>query len=178
MRKCKLLCVIGIIILILSSCDKGGDVSLPISNINENAMNIVTTTYSDKEIDKIRSYEGNIEQLNYEFPIQCLRKDEFLYRAIYKGEKKILIICFDLNGNKTLAKTYNAEKTISDFNAITIGQTLDSVRQVDPLGDYTFLYTGRNDLPKTSVHCTSDGYLVRIFYDGTLTVTKFEKSMF
>lgn len=61
------------------------------------------------------------------------------------------------------------------FESINIGESIDNVQKIDPLGDYIFLYTGRNDFPKISTHYTSDGYIIGIHYDEDYHVIKIDK---
>ncbi len=53
----------------------------------------------------------------------------------------------------------------SAFVSLEPGTSVASVTELDPLGEYTFLYTGRNDVPRVSHHYTTDGYHVAIWYD-------------
>ncbi len=54
---------------------------------------------------------------------------------------------------------------------------LEEVRAIDPDGEYLFLYTGRNDVPKVSSHYTKDGYLITIEYDESNAVVSVEQEL-
>ena len=178
MKKYKLLCCVIIAVMsLLYACEKGDNISLSLSDPNKNIVDLITTNYSNEQLNKINAYGGTINQLNSEFPIQCLRAVKSGYQAVYRGDQKILIIVFGLNGDKILSKIYNISKTSSVFDGLTVGYTLDETQKLDPLGDYTFLYTGRNDIPYVSYHCTHDGYIIQISYDNNNTITAIEKNM-
>ena len=52
-----------------------------------------------------------------------------------------------------------------DFESLNSTKTLDDVKKIDPNGEFLFLYTGRNDVPKISTHYTKDGYIILIEYE-------------
>ena len=57
-----------------------------------------------------------------------------------------------------------------------IGRHLSDVQTIDPEGEYLFLYTGRNDVPKVSTHYTTDGFVITITYDKNNVIEKIEKT--
>ena len=59
----------------------------------------------------------------------------------------------------------------ADFDALEEGQSLESVQGIDPNGKYLFLYTGRNDVPRRSLHFTKEGYLITIEYNDSNVIT-------
>ena len=59
--------------------------------------------------------------------------------------------------------------------SLTKDHSLDEVMQIDPYGEYLFLYTGRNDLPRESFHYTKDGYIVCLEYDLENQICKITK---
>lgn len=177
MRKYKLLCVVFMMVLTLCSCEKGDNMSLTISDPNENIINLITEIYADEQIDKIKTNNNDINQLNAEYPIQCLRKNDSHYQVVYRGNQKILIVVFDLNGDKILSEIYNISEISSAFDVLSVGHNLCEVQKIDPLGDYTFLYTGRSDSPRISYHYTSDGYIIQITYDDENDIITIEKCL-
>ena len=99
------------------------------------------------------------------------------YRVSYLGETSVAVIVFDSNGEYILGGVYRNLCQRSDFQDLAIGQPLDRVRTIDPEGDYTFLYTGRNDTPRVSNHYTKDGYLITIEYDTNNTVISINEEL-
>ena len=75
------------------------------------------------------------------------------------------VIVFDSQGNKILGDIHGVLLSKSDFDHLEKGATLNTVQEIDPAGEYLFLYTGRNDTPRLSTHYTKDGYLITIEYD-------------
>ena len=68
----------------------------------------------------------------------------------------------------TYFRLWSISKT--DLERIQIGDSIDSVMEKDPNGDYIFLYTGHGE-PWVSSHYTEDGYYILIEYDVKMTVT-------
>ena len=99
------------------------------------------------------------------------------YRVSYLGDERIAVLLFDSSGNKILGNTYRTQLLKSDFNGLAKGQSLDAVRAIDPNGEYLFLYTGRNDTPKESLHYTKDGYLITIQYDASCSIISINEEL-
>ncbi|MBQ8393471.1 MAG: hypothetical protein IJX51_06845 [Clostridia bacterium] len=168
MRLNKILALISIIMLLflLWSCDKGGsDLNIEISPLDKSLLDLATTIYDESQLSKIVKFNGSIDELNDQYPIECLRKDNDTYRVAYLGDGSIVVLLFDNYGNRLFGHIYNTQLLKSDFEGLIKGQSLEEVRRIDPNGEYLFLYTGRNDTPKVSSHYTKDGYLITIEYD-------------
>lgn len=177
MQKFRFLCVVIIMFLVLCSCMKGEKMSFTVSDSNENIINLVTTIYSNDQLDEIKNNNNDIKQLALKYPIQCLRKKDSYYQVIYRGDEKILISVFNIDGNKILSQIYNTSEVSSTFDVLSVGYNIDEVQKVDPLGDYTFLYTGRNDVPHISYHYTNDGYIIQITYNDENIITDIDKKL-
>lgn len=133
--------------------------------------------YDDWELQKVVEFEGNIDQLNDKYPIECIRKNNPGYRVSYPGNDKVAVILYDNSGKKISGVIYNTERSKSDFGALIKGESLDEVLKTDPDGEYLFLYTGKNDTPKASSHYTNDGYLISIEYDDFNTVISISEEL-
>jgi len=158
-------------LLLLCSCTKG-EIGLEIetSSPDKTLINLASKIYTDSELSDIVKFSGTIDELNAKYPIECLRKNKNTYRVSYLGNGSVALITFDNAKNKIIGKVYNALQLKSDFSDLKNGQSLEKVKKIDPNGDFTFLYTGRNDTPKISTHCTKDGYLITIKYDISNTI--------
>ena len=165
---------INTIILLLClfcSCTIGGnDLKVKISPSDKSLIDLVSKTYDDMQLLEIAQFNGSINELSTQFPIECLRCHNGKYRVSYLGIEKVAILVFDDSGNKILGNIYNTEKLKSDFGGWIKGQSLEDIQKIDPHGEYLFLYTGRNDTPKMSSHYTKDGYLITIQYDDSGTI--------
>lgn len=163
--------IIVILLCLFCSCTKGGnDLKARISPSDKSLIELVSKTYDDLHLMEIVQFNGTINELSIQFPIECLRCHNGKYRVSYLGIGKVAILVFDDSGSKILGSIYNAEKLKSDFGELKKGQTLENVQKIDPQGEYLFLYTGRNDTPKISSHYTKDGYLITIQYDDSGTI--------
>lgn len=159
-----------VILLMICSCSKGGnDLNIEISPPDKNIVDLVSKIYEGTELSELTEFGGSLNELNSKYPIECLRKeDDGIYRVAYLGDESVITFFFDGSGNSIFGRTYNRVQWLkSDFDKLVKGQTLGEVMAFDPDGDYLFLYTGRNDLPRISSHYTKDGYLIYIEYDDS-----------
>lgn len=125
------------------SCQKGGsELNIKLSPIDKSYRELITVTYSDKQLEEITSFDGSIEVLNAEYPIECIRNTESGYRVSYCGEDHIAIIIFDHSFKKIMSNIYNFSVSKSSFEHLTQKQTLDDVREIDPNGNYFFYIQG------------------------------------
>ena len=177
MKYSKIILLASLLILGVISIVGCSNMKIKVSDENKNITELLTNMYSNDVLDLISNSDDDLNKLNKTYPIQCIRKNEYGYMAVYRSSDSILLIYFSDKGEKTLGKKYPAEKSITDFENIYIGKTLDDVMVFDVSGDYSFLYTGRVDFPRKSYHITSDGYVIQITYDDNNTVVNIEKQV-
>lgn len=160
----------------LCSCSNKEDVEmkLEISPPDQFIKDLVSQVYSDSQLYDIYQKRGSVKELNMCYPIECLRTYGSYFRASYLGENRIAVVVFDQKDTILITRLYNISIEKKAFDKLEIGQSLQDVMQTDPDGDYLFLYTGRNDLPKISSHYTKDGYLVSIKYDESDKITEID----
>ena len=169
MRFKKNVALISIIALLflLCSCTEGGkNLEIEISPSSKSLIVLASRIYDESQLLELARFDGSINELNAQYPIECLREDYGIYRVSYLGDESIAVLQFDNNGNRLSGNIYNTLLFKSDFDSLTKDQSLEEVRKIDPNGEYLFLYTGRNDAPKVSSHYTKDGYLITIEYDA------------
>lgn len=171
--------IITIILLcLLCSCVKGEiDLKIEISPTDKSLIDLTSKVYDESQLLEIIKFDGSINELNHEYPIECLREDNGTYRASYLGDGSVAVLIFDDSGDKLLSNIYKTELLKSNFVELVRGKSLEDVRVIDPDGEYLFLYAGRNDTPKVSSHYTKDGYLITIKYDDLNTVTSINEEM-
>lgn len=174
-RKRFLTVILAAIIMVFSACNEALDISALISDENKNISELLTHTYSSEQLKEIIIFT-NLEQVNEEYPIECLRKKDFGYRAVFKGDKTVMLVDFDDNGLRIDAETVDIIKD-SGFDGLNIGDSVRNVRELDPAGEYAFLYTGDSSLPRESYHYLDTGYVFHITYDSGNVITDIEKSM-
>lgn len=141
------------------------DSSIEISPPDKSIVELVSKKYDETELLEISEFDGSLNGLSIKYPIECLRRDNGMYRASYLGNGSVAILVYDSSGNKILGNIYSMQLLKTDFNGLKKGQSLDEVIAIDPDGVYLFLYTGRNDIPRKSSHYTKDGYLITVEYD-------------
>ena len=170
--------VIIILLFLFCSCAKGGsDLKIEISPSNKSLIDLASKIYGETELLEVAKFDGSLKELNIKYPIECLRKDDGIYRVSYLGGGNVAVLLFDSSGNRLLGSTYSTQLSKSDFDTLVKGQSLDDVRTIDPNGEYLFLYTGRNDIPKESSHYTKDGYLITIEYDASNVIISIDKEL-
>lgn len=170
--------IIVMALCFLCSCAKGGsDLEVKISPLDEPLIDLVSKIYDESQLLEIVKHNGSMNELNAQYPIECLREKEGTYRASYLGNGSIAVILFDNSGNRILGGIHSTLRLKSDFSCLAEGQSLENVREIDPNGEYLFLYTGRSDTPKVSTHYTKDGYLIAIEYDNSNTIISIKEEL-
>lgn len=170
MKLINIMSLVFVLAILLSSCtyDKDEKMNIEISPLSS-IIELSTKVYDEASLCEISGFEGSIDELDSKYPIECVRYGDNTgqtYRVSYLGENSIVSITYDSAGNRLWwRKIYNTRLSLSDFDAISIGQPLNDVMDLDPSGDYLFLQTGRGDFPRVSTHCTREGYLISFTYD-------------
>ena len=148
-------------------------------NENINIFEVAKNRYSDDELQAIVDFSGTLKELDKLYPIECIRKyGDDGYRVVYLGREKAVILLCDGSANILYGSRVvllNQESSV--FTSLTENNSLHEVMQIDPYGDYLFLYTGRNDLPRESYHYTKDGYIVCLEYDLENQIRKIIKTL-
>lgn len=178
MMKNRLL-VFGIILmLLLCSCSqKETDTKIEISPSDKSIIKLASKIYDEQQLSNIAKFGGSLNELNDKYPIECLRKNVNIYRASFLGNDIIAVVAFNNSGKFLFGKTYAVQLSKSDFNEMKKGQSLEDVMATDPNGEYLFLYTGRNDTPRSSSHYTKDGYLITVEYDESNIITNITEEL-
>ena len=178
MKHIKYLLLFIILLCVLSSCVKGeSELKEKICLPNKNIIELVSKKYSNSQLLTIAQLEVTMDELNKQYPIECLRKIGNAYRVSYLGNDSVAVIYFDSSDNKIFGRVYSLNLTKADFKELAIGQLLENVQKIDPQGEYLFLYTGSNDAPKISTHYTRDGYLITVEYDEENTILSVTTSL-
>ena len=149
-------------VIILSGCLPQHDNPTSVSDITHSEETMV---YTDEEISKITDFAGSLEELTSHYITNYLHENKLGHCVIYRGETKIAILFFDTEGEKITSYVQTPVVSKEAFSSLSVGNTLEEVRTIDPGGDYPFLYAGRNDVPAISMHYTTDGYCITIEYD-------------
>lgn len=172
------LAYIIVLLCMLCACDKGGkNMGIRISPSDKSLTDLTSVVYEQSQLLDIAESNSSIDELNALYPIECLREIGGVYRASYLGDGSIAVILFDNSGNKIMGDIHDALLLKSDYSCLAKGHSLDNVREIDPNGEYLFLYTGRNDTPRVSTHYTKDGWLITIEYDDLNRIINIETEL-
>ncbi len=179
-----LTCIFAIICIFLSGCNKKDEacVSLKVLDESTNIIDIISEKYSNKDMfEEVQENKYTLDELNKIYPIEFVKKytneDELYFDVAYITSNGYIILHYDGSGNYVFGEDAIAERILNEFDALSIGDSIDDVKKIDENGKFTFLYTGRVDLPKISYHYTVDGYMVMIHYDSSCVITKIENKL-
>ena len=153
----------------LCSCSLNEKAGIQVSSDRLNMIDLCSQQYSYDELVTIAHYEGDLFQYDATYPIECIRQQGSVFRVVYPGKTHIAIIYFHQDGTKSLGRVFQLSPYLCEFDD-ALGKTLSDIMKLDPVGDYTFLYTGQNE-SQVSNHYTLDGYKVVLSYDAETTVT-------
>ena len=168
MRKTAISCIVAILLIVLCACVKQEVIYMETVPENSNIADLNVTKYSDSQLHDIIENYDSVEKLDAKFPVELIRQTGSLYRVVYCSESKYAILYFSENGTKEYGRIFSMSSQKASFDTL-IGKSVTDVQLHDPFGDYSFLYTGRNDL-KSSEHYTQDGFLVHVYYDDSCIV--------
>ena len=141
------------------------------------------TFYTDAQLLEIADFVGTADELTSLYPPSHIRTMNNIvdngntidgFAIIYLGETQALELIIDNLGNRLWQFSYNTIESKKTFDSLSLGQTLTDVQNLDPNGEYLFLYTGRSDFPMVSKHYTRDGFIIRITYDDNDIITSID----
>lgn len=137
-------------------------------DMTQNIHSIVTKTYSAEELEQIAAFEGDYYDYVAQYPIQCIKTLGESYRVAYLGADRVAVLYFNGKGEKLSGEVYMTAKTGADFDGIAVGDSMETVKQLDPAGYYPVISTGKDRV--RSEHYTSDGFMITIYYDQDVIV--------
>ena len=127
----------------------------------------VTIEYSTTELNELISFSGKMEDLTKKYQVECIREERNGYRVVFCGKEQVAILYFSSSKCSIGGHIFSTKHALLEYEELQ-GKTLSDVRNLDPDGSYPFLYSGKNDLPLISFHCTNDGYYVSITYENDM----------
>lgn len=131
--------------------------------MTQNLCNLATKTYTNEELEAIKSFEGNYYELGGKYPIQCSKQLGDSYRVSYLGQDRVAVLVFNSKGEKLSGQVYTTTCTLEELTELAVGDSVEKVKQVHP-DAYFPLITMDKDRVR-SEHYTSDGFLVTVYYD-------------
>ena len=116
MRHIKCFVLFTILLCMLSACNEGEyDLKIKTSLPNKNLTELVSKTYSRSQLLTIVQFEGTIDELNQQYPIECIRETGGIYRVSYLGDDSVAVIVFDNNKNKIYGNVYDLFLSKADY---------------------------------------------------------------
>lgn len=162
------------ILALLCGCNGVSSKLVPCSDTDLTCAELVTETVLFSDLEHATKTKKSIESLNKLMPVQCLRKQGTSYQAVYRTDAGWALVSFDSERLFQGISEVQISGTLeaSDFEIIKIGTKVAEVKELDPSGDYTFMYASWSNYPQCSYHYTRDGYEIAIFYDSSFSVSE------
>ncbi len=131
--------------------------------------------YSDEDLDKIyhEIYDNKktLSDLERQYAVRYIDALQItdvngkeLKSVVLFGETKYLYFRFDADDRVQFAWIKSLSPNSAEFDQLSAGDAFEKVRELDPEGNYPFLFAGSSDFPKISSHYTADELLILIHY--------------
>ena len=166
--------LIGVVILMMSSCDSGKTTCNPIpvdNNISLNDVIIETSLMEEDILSLANQYQFDMNQIPLRkvdemCHIKYLReKDDYMY-TVFKNDFYYMILFFDSNNESIcLSHLFRLNKYLEESafkKLVPYVNTLNDVKLLDPTADYSRGHSQGSSL--TSSHYTVDGKKVDVHY--------------
>ena len=143
---------------------------------------IVVSTQSD-----LLLYGKTLSEVNDKYEIECLRKVDDIYYAIFNTIDDCTLYLlfsndhgFDEHADDYVVVSYLFLKEPCysySFSSLVVNESsIDDVKKIDPLAQY-IIGTGRTDFNDCSFHYTMDGFAITIKYNESQLVESIEKTV-
>ena len=131
--------------------------------------------YSDADLDRIYheicDSDQSLSDLEEQYAVKYIdafhiydEDGEWLKTVVLFGETKYLYFCFNADAGVRSAWIKSLSPDSAEFDRLSAGDAFEKVRELDPDGDYPFLFASWSGYPKISYHYTADECLVVIHY--------------
>lgn len=134
-----------------------------------------TEHQEDTQTDEERFLQSrpSLTQFTDRFPSQPILKQFDCYYTIMSvgGHSEFVSFLSDQSFNLHINLDFSKGINGSAMREICKGDSFDRIKQIDPNGAYTFLYTGYSQPTKFSYHYVKGDGLYQVFYDEDYIVT-------
>ena len=131
--------------------------------------------YSDEDLDKIyhEIYDNKktLSDLERQYAVRYIDAFQIydedgkeLKSVVLLGETKYLYFRFDADERVQFAWIKLQSPNSAEFDQLFAGDSFKKVRELDPNGDYPFLFANWSGYPKISYHYTADEFSIVIHY--------------
>ena len=131
--------------------------------------------YSDEDLDiiyhEIYDNKKTLSDLERQYAVRYIDALQItdvngkeLKSVVLFGETKYLYFRFDADERVQFAWIKSLSPNSAEFDQLSAGDAFEKVRELDPDGDYPFLFASWSGYPKISYHYTADECLVVIHY--------------
>lgn len=146
--------------------------ALPICSATDNCIDCVKQTVSYDALFELLKAEPTLEELNVSISLEFVRKLDTSYRAVMKTDQGWHQVFFNQDGTFAESVKMGELKSVlkDDLLKIPFGMPVKQVQEIDPDGNYNFMFSSWSGYPKRSYHYTSDGYVFSIYYNDAFEV--------
>ena len=144
--------------------------------------------YSDEELNTIASFEGKSDELEtlylptHSSIVNCTPSGQMsnivgFRHLVYYGKNKVLVASYHFQDRtKASAEYYPVQFPKTYFDSISIGNTMEDVKKLDPEGEY--IETEAYHSNYASYHYTADGFVINILYRQNKEILKISVERF
>ena len=176
MKKVIALVILATISLLICGCDT---MNMQLEYVDQDFIIMdhlnKTKTYSYTEITKDLE-SGLTDKFIKKYGVEKYKSvTEGSNYTIIESSEGVVLITFDADRKNASSKliTFSSDTIEGALDNVKIGDQLSTVMEIDPLGNYDFMYAGWSDYPRISYHYVGD-FSYSIVYDNT-TVIKISK---
>ena len=173
-RRFKIVFIFCVILCLISGCrtSKEDAQTLHFVDEKENCMDIVKQSVSHKILMNAVDEKLSLKDMSKKIPLEFIREIDNNYRSIVKTEQGWVLLFFDSDGTFLRIQELGALNSTSkdDFLEVTVGMSVYDIQEIDPKGNYNFMYASWSEYPRMSFHYTSDGYEIIVSYNSRYNV--------
>lgn len=173
MKRIRFLLII-LTILFLCGCNRSeSDTYLKIDS-TQCSLQYLTEVHNYEDVVSAVECKPTIGLLNQTIKIDCIKEQKNGYSVLLNTTEGYVLLGFDADEVYSYMKVihFSDSQLETQLNNISIGTHLSTVQNIDPKGDYTFLYTSSTQQNNVSYHYFKNGTCYQIFYDDSCRVTR------
>lgn len=97
------------VMLMFSCAAAESELQAVVSPANQTIVALASKTYDDAQLLEISQFDGSLNELNAQYPAECVREENGLYRVSYLGSESVAALLFNGAGNRLLGRVYSAQ---------------------------------------------------------------------
>lgn len=166
--------IILLTILFLCGCDRGESDMYTKIDSKQCSLHYLTEVHNYQDVVCAVECKPTIDLLNKTIKIDCVKEQENGYTVLLNTTEGYVLLWFDADEVYAYMKViyFSDSQLETQLKNINIGTHLSTVQNIDPKGEYTFLYASSTQQSNVSYHYFKNGTYYKIFYDNSYKVTR------